>query len=288
MARIRTIKPEFWADEKLSPLDPLTRLVFLGLVSMADDAGRLHDNIKIIDAFIFPNSDDSSRDALAKLSRISRIIQGKTASGQKVIQIVGWAKHQKVDHPNWAACLPELVTDSDDKPIREAFANDSRGVRDPLATLPTTNDLRPTTNEQRPATSAREAAVPTPNDFLSAWNEFVPFARIEQMTPPRIAALRDRLKDAAWRTKWRAALAKVRGSPFMSGGGEKGWKAHVDWFLKPEVVTLILEGKYDEVARRSPANGRSAARLEAPPGKYDNLKHFDAGEDAAALGSAGR
>ena len=29
MARIRSIKPEFWSDEKLAHQDPLTRLVFL-------------------------------------------------------------------------------------------------------------------------------------------------------------------------------------------------------------------------------------------------------------------
>lgn len=43
MARIRTIKPEFWSDEKLSPLAPIDRLTFLGLISMADDYGRVHD-----------------------------------------------------------------------------------------------------------------------------------------------------------------------------------------------------------------------------------------------------
>ena len=50
MARIRTIKPEFWTDEKLAPLSPICRLTFLGLVSMADDAGRL--NAKQLRGFV--------------------------------------------------------------------------------------------------------------------------------------------------------------------------------------------------------------------------------------------
>lgn len=40
MARIRTIKPEFWEDEKAGALDPLAALTFIGLISLADDEGR--------------------------------------------------------------------------------------------------------------------------------------------------------------------------------------------------------------------------------------------------------
>jgi hypothetical protein len=102
MPRIRTIKPEFWGDEKLAPMEPITRLVFLGLISMADDAGRLLDSVKQIDAMLFPLTEDSARESLAILSRTGRIQRGTTASGQRVIQIVNW-RHQRVDHPNMSA-----------------------------------------------------------------------------------------------------------------------------------------------------------------------------------------
>src|SRR5437016_5694377 len=108
VARIRTIKPEFWGDEKLAPMDPLTRLVFLGLISMADDAGRVLDSVKLIDGFLFAHTDDSSRESLAKLHGAGRIRRGRTASGQRIIELVGW-KHQKVDHPNLRAALPPIA-----------------------------------------------------------------------------------------------------------------------------------------------------------------------------------
>jgi hypothetical protein len=152
MPRIRTIKPEFWADEKVSPLDPVTRLVFLGLISMADDCGRLVDNLKQIDAFIFPETEDSAREALANLSRISRVRRGVTHSGQKVIQIANWESHQKIDHPNIKAALPEIVEIKEDEPIRESLANDSRITRE--ASRP---DLRPTTIDQLPKSLGAKA-----------------------------------------------------------------------------------------------------------------------------------
>jgi hypothetical protein len=141
--RIRTIKPEFFQDEKLAPLDPTTRLVFLGLISMADDYGRLLDNVRVIDAFVFPETEDTSREALARLSRIGRIARGRTASGQRAIQIVNWERHQKVDHPNPKASLPELVAIEEDADSREAFARDSREIREAFASdsrlIPTTS-----------------------------------------------------------------------------------------------------------------------------------------------------
>lgn len=166
MARIRTLKPEFWADEKLAPLDPVTRLVFLGLLSMADDAGRLVDSLKQIDAFVFPETDDTARDALANLSRGGRILRGRTASGQRIIQIANWTRHQKVDHPNLRAALPEIVSPHMVTTPRETIATESRDVRAALATRPvpttSTNDQRPTTDEG-PAAAASELPPESPD-----------------------------------------------------------------------------------------------------------------------------
>ena len=135
MARIRTIKPEFWGDEKLAPLAPITRLVFLGLISMADDRGRLTDNQKRIDAFIFPETSETSRGSLGELSAIGRIRRGLTASGQRIIEITNW-RHQKIEKPNYLGALPDIVQElTDDSPmsrggIGEASGNDRGGVGD--------------------------------------------------------------------------------------------------------------------------------------------------------------
>lgn len=141
MARIRTLKPEFWADEKLSLLDPITRLVFLGLVSMADDAGRLIDNVKQLDGQLFPNTDDSCRDALDTLARMERIIRYQSASGQYLLQIANWSKHQRVDKPS-AYVLPAPPPAPSSGDTRETLAGLSR------------SDLGPTTPDQGAGTTA--------------------------------------------------------------------------------------------------------------------------------------
>jgi hypothetical protein len=136
MARIRTVKPEFWSDEKLSPLADSVRLLFLGLISMADDYGRLLDSPKQIEAFVWPHEDRSRdcREGLAKLSQMSRIVRGVTASGQAVIQIVTWAKHQRVDKPSNRTALPEITTPQPVETSRESVAEESRETRETVAT----------------------------------------------------------------------------------------------------------------------------------------------------------
>lgn len=116
MARIRTIKPEIFQDEKLAPLDPIHRFVFIGLISMADDGGRMLDNVKIIDAYIFPETEDTCRQSLDVLADLGRIKRGMTASGQRVIQVVNWS-HQRIDRPNFAGALPPIDGDTPQLPV---------------------------------------------------------------------------------------------------------------------------------------------------------------------------
>ncbi len=54
MARIRTIKPEFWEDEKLSQLSLPCRLFYIGCWNFADDFGVIKSNAALLKSWIFP------------------------------------------------------------------------------------------------------------------------------------------------------------------------------------------------------------------------------------------
>ena len=45
MARIRTIKPEFWTSEQVVDCSPTARLLFIGLWNFCDDGG-VHPDLK--------------------------------------------------------------------------------------------------------------------------------------------------------------------------------------------------------------------------------------------------
>ena len=58
MARTRTIKPEFWDDEKLANVSRDARLIFIGLWKCSDDYGVTKGNSKWLKSQIFPYDDD--------------------------------------------------------------------------------------------------------------------------------------------------------------------------------------------------------------------------------------
>jgi hypothetical protein len=62
----------------------------------------------------------------------------------------------------------------------------------------------------------------------------------------RLTEFQKRVKDPEWLADYPAALAKIPNSAFLRGRNERGWIPDIDWFLKPDTVTRILEGKYDD------------------------------------------
>lgn len=164
MARIRTIKPEFWQDEKLAPLPPLDRLVFLGLISQADDAGRLNDNIRLLNGLLFPDTDDDCSGSLETLARLGRVLRYTSDSGQRLLQITNWEEHQRVDNPSKYTLPPpppEVVEpQGDTEPSGDSSEGLARTEGDPSVPI---LDQRPTTNDQRP---------PFEGEFLGFWEAY--------------------------------------------------------------------------------------------------------------------
>jgi hypothetical protein len=67
MARARNIKPSFFTNEELVELPFSTRLLFIGLWTLADREGRLEDRPKRIKMAIFPADNIDVDAALGEL-----------------------------------------------------------------------------------------------------------------------------------------------------------------------------------------------------------------------------
>jgi len=93
MARARNIKPGFFTHDGLAELEPLARLLFIGLWTVADRAGRMEDRPKRIKAEVMPY-DDCDVDAMLTALHNAGFIQRYMAGSVAAIQIVTWEKHQ--------------------------------------------------------------------------------------------------------------------------------------------------------------------------------------------------
>lgn len=108
MARIRTIKPEFPQSESMGQCTRDARLTFLLLFTMADDAGRLRGNSRMLASLLFPYDDDARKHIDTWLTELEKVgcIQRYQVDGDSFIAINKWSMHQKIDKPSQSK-LPE-------------------------------------------------------------------------------------------------------------------------------------------------------------------------------------
>jgi hypothetical protein len=103
MARIRTIKPEFWDSPSVAQVSPWSRLLFIAMWNWADDHGRGTANLKELEGFAFPNdtkfTDRSGntvhfRDLVAEVAEAFGVLF-YTVRGRPYYEIPSWDDHQR-------------------------------------------------------------------------------------------------------------------------------------------------------------------------------------------------
>jgi hypothetical protein len=101
MARIRTIKPEFFSSDTVAQLSFRARLTWIGLWTYCDDFGRGRDNVKLIKAAVWPLDDVDTAEIEKDLAELAdlRLITRYYANDKGYLTVESWSEHQKVSHP---------------------------------------------------------------------------------------------------------------------------------------------------------------------------------------------
>jgi len=105
MARARNIKPGFFRNADLAELPVEARLLFIGLWTMADRAGRMEDRPKQIKMELMP-ADSVDFDALLGQLESIGMIQRYEVDGKRYLYVVNFAKHQNPHRDEKASTLP--------------------------------------------------------------------------------------------------------------------------------------------------------------------------------------
>ena len=107
MARARNIKPGFFRNADLLDLAFETRLLFIGLWTLADREGRLEDRPKQIKLEIFPCDNVDVEACLSSLAEIGAITRYAHDS-KRCIQITNFTKHQNPHKAEQPSLLPDV------------------------------------------------------------------------------------------------------------------------------------------------------------------------------------
>lgn len=132
MARIRTIKPEFWRSPDIMQLDHFQRLLYIGLWNLADDEGRGEYNAAAIAADLFLS--EYSLNPHGVLTQVETAFTEYSNSGmvrlyrvknRQYFEIVNWLEHQRINRPS-ASKFPAY--DQREQEIHVPLTEDSLNV----------------------------------------------------------------------------------------------------------------------------------------------------------------
>jgi hypothetical protein len=229
-------------------------------------------------SLLFPYDDDAREFIGGWLDELveNDFIKLYEADGSTYLEICNWLKHQKIDHPS-PSRLPEF-REGFAKP-RDTLAPDlgprtrtmdlgSRTIDSGLATLALVNGHA----DDAPVSSLEKTKVKRqkPDDegilqeMVGLWQDAaneLGLPQISDITLPRQAALRARIKDFRSyefpdaNQGMQSLIAKIRGSPFLTGQTDAAFRASFDWVLKQTNFNKIMDGNYETKPKTYNGNG---------------------------------
>jgi len=256
MARIRTIKPEFWRDENLSNVSAEACLLAIGLLNHCDDEGYFNANPKLVESDVFPlrKLSVTTTVALRELSGIGYIRVFDGTDGKSYGHIVNFLKHQVINKKT-----PSKIKDLEK--LQEDYGSDTVG-------LPTGKERKGKEVEHIDAyASLSETAFPPcPHQkILSLYSK-----HLGHLPQPRVwdgnraSMLRQRWLQAAkpstfspdgYKTEsdglawWDSFFAYIANDTKLTKGFENGgrvWQADLPWIVTANNFAKIIDGKYNK------------------------------------------
>lgn len=122
MARIRTIKPDFFTSEDIVGLSPLARLLYIATWLEADREGRFVWRPKTLKLRYLPG-DECDIDALAGELVNAGLVVTYEIEGQEFAEIPAFTKHQVINNRESESQIPSRVIDA--TTTRGARVNDA-------------------------------------------------------------------------------------------------------------------------------------------------------------------
>lgn len=231
MARIRTIKPDFWTDGNIVRLSPFARLLYIGVWNFTlCDHGHVADDAFKLKLQILPMDDVDIEALLAELMDAGRIQRITDGEGRTYLHIKRFEDHQKID-PRWKTRCPACAQ-KESLQLVETPAS--------LPELPETPEASPTLplgREGMGRESKKPSSKPSAStEFDSFWRDY----------PRKVG------KEAAKKAFIKAL--KLTDAPRIMSGLEtlRIQVAGKDQQYIPHPSTWLNEGRWDDEVTQQP------------------------------------
>jgi hypothetical protein len=249
MARIRTIKPDFFTSEDVVTLSPLARLLYIATWQEADREGRFVWRPKTLKLRYLPG-DQCDIDQLAAELVSSGLVVPYQAGAQTYAEIPTFAKHQVINNRESASTIPPRATDA--SCTRDQRVTDATTT--PLMGKEGKGKEGKDIGEDADASSvAGQAADHCPHqEIIDLYHRTLPTGRqVRLWTPAREAKLRARWREDEKRQSiewWEKLFSYIAWSDFLTGKthtpGRPPFELDLEWIITPANLVKIIEGKY--------------------------------------------
>lgn len=265
MARIRTVKPEFWDSPSTARASAVARLAFIGMWNWADDFGRGTANPKELEGFIFPHDDlhelsggksRNFRDVMAEVSDCYGVIF-YVVNGRPYYAIPSWDKHQrnersaKAKHPGPDEA-DEPLTSANTVRIGSSAAPSRKSSELPIPSGAGTGEQGNRGTGEEPPSSP---AAPPREDVESICTLLADLVESNGSKRPTITA--------RWRTEARLLLDKD-GRPLAEVERLIRW-CQSDPFWRTNILSIpTFRDKYDQLRLKAQSNGQHLQAVGSP------------------------
>lgn len=251
MGRIRTIKPEFWRDEKIASLkNKLAGYFFIGLWNVADDYGyfQLSPKQLSLELPIF-----RSKEVVTYISDLSQVGLIRISTTSQVGLISGW-KHQRIKD-RLASKWNNLEIIWDDVPVdtlwsyKKPLCIRKGKERKGILRYQLSNSVSPSLDDRKSfdfLNSEKPEEEFSPKDFILLWNENCgTLPKVKELNDARKKICKIRISEKPEKSYWIEVIQKLAKSNFCSGENQSGWQATFDFLIKKNTHLKVLEGTYD-------------------------------------------
>lgn len=270
MARIRTIKPEFFKHEDLFEAEIQTqlplRVAFIGIWTICDREGRFKWRPRQIKTDVLPYDEcDFSRvlDALATRGFVVKY----ASNGEYFGHVPSFHSHQIVNNRESDSILPDpyeceqmMIKNNDFDACTTRAPRESDIVCITLSGREGKGREGKGKEGDKPSCDSDEPQTKAPDkELMEIYNQNLggQLPKAQMLTAKRKAAIKqrwfeilgsktpngkDRYTDLqtglAW---WNKFFLKVKTNPHWMGENDRGWKADFDWIINPSNFVKILE-----------------------------------------------
>lgn len=291
MARIRTIKPDFFRHEGLQDLatehGAHVMLVFAGLWGHCDRFGRFECRPRHLKLDILPFLDFDMAEAIQALESAG-FVQTYEVGSKRYGYIPSFSDHQRFGgkEASEPAKYPEPPVKQEgsngeamvhQSPPLEWNKGMENGIREGEGSEEGVEQAQPSRSKSKPTSDPVEPIgtnwidlTPTDPTETEGWPKSVDLQiaarfwndkaagelglpEVRALTRERSKHLSARLREIGSLGEWFAAVNAIRAQPFLTGRNDRQWRANFDWFIKPSNFSKVIEQTYE----RSNANGHA-------------------------------